>query len=173
MSGMTTRTLADLVHFPNLEFISMFGNIYEDGLGIEDAFLIFTEICSLIRQFTLKECPDLTDNCVLYLVMSCVNLEELTLNGSYKLTDDAAQHIGNYFIELKQSNISDDSLKKFADCCDKLKIVNIDWCFNITGSGVAYLVKKCGKTIQLLSMVECHNVAPDAANLAKSVLKQH
>ncbi|CAG8752386.1 4260_t:CDS:2, partial [Gigaspora rosea] len=206
ISGLTTRTLADLVHFPNLEFISMFGNMNEDGLDIENAFITFTSACPLIRQFVLEECPDLTDNCVRFLVMSCINLEELTLNGSYKLTDETTQHIGTYcqqlkvlrigkspgitdsginemlnlgfgslleVIELKQNNITDNSLKKLADCCDKLKEVNVNWCHNITGSGVAYLVKKCGKSMQYLSMVECFNVAPDAVDLARKILGQH
>ncbi|CAG8609237.1 6802_t:CDS:2 [Dentiscutata erythropus] len=206
ISGITTRTLADLAHFSNLESISMFGNMYEDGLCIENAFIIFTSACSLLRQFVLEECPDLTDKCVLYLVTSCINLEELTLNGSYKLTDEATQHIGKHckqlkvlrigkspgitdsginemldlgfgslleIIELKQNNITDNSLKKLADCCVNLKEVNVNWCSNITGCGVAYLVKKCGESMKYLSMVDCFNVAPDAADLARKVLGQH
>ncbi|CAG8515503.1 977_t:CDS:1 [Cetraspora pellucida] len=206
ISGITTHTLVNLAHLPNLECISMFGNMYEDGLVIEDAFLTFAKSCPLLRQFALEECPDLTDNCVRHLVVSCVNLEELTLNGSYNLTDEATQYIGNYcnrlkilrigkspgitdsgislmldlgcgslleIIELKQNNITDNSLRKLADCCDKLKMINVNFCPNITGSGVAYLVKKCGKLMQHLSMVDCPNVALDAADLARRVLGQH
>ncbi|CAG8660160.1 29364_t:CDS:2, partial [Racocetra persica] len=64
ISGITTNTLVNLAYLSNLECISMFGNMHEDGLGIEDAFLKFSESCPLLRQFVLEECPDLTDNCI-------------------------------------------------------------------------------------------------------------
>ncbi|CAG8472760.1 9923_t:CDS:2 [Diversispora eburnea] len=162
---MTTRSIANLIKFPNLKSLQLKNIINNRDLSIENIFSKLTDSCPSLCEFTLQDSSCLTDNCIQHLVMSC-NLEVLDLNGSISLTDVTMNNIGIYCKKLKILRIG----KSPGITDEGVKEINFSWCRNITGSGIAYLIQKCKNSLRKLFLNECSSISPDAVYYARAVL---
>lgn len=164
----TTQSIANLTTFSNLKSVHLSCLIYED-LPIEDAFLKLSESCPPLREFTLQNCSQLTDNCIQRLVMSC-NLEVLNLYGCNLLTDTIMNDIGFNCKELKilrigkSPGITDagiSSLFKSRDSSkgsnSKLEIIDLKQNSNITDDSLKAIADNCDK-IKEINFSWCRNI---------------
>ncbi|CAG8653032.1 13729_t:CDS:2, partial [Acaulospora morrowiae] len=150
--SLTDNCVRCLVTSFNLEVLELNGN----NLLTDETMYNIGVYCSRLKVLRIGKSPGITDHGVLSLFNNS--------SGEHPLE----------IIDLRQnSNISNVSLEKIADHCCNLREINVQWCSEITGSGVAYLVKKCKRTLKNLYMEECSKVSLDAANFAQEMIGLH
>ncbi|CAG8510194.1 14695_t:CDS:2, partial [Acaulospora colombiana] len=148
---LTDNCVRNLIASCHLEVLELNGDILLTDETMQD----IGAYCKRLKILRIGKSPGITDNGVLSLFVP---------GGEISLE----------VVDLRQnSNISNISLEKIADNCGNLKELNVQWCGKITGSGVAYLVEKRGKTLKHLFLEECFNVSPDAVEYARKVIGSH
>ncbi|RHZ51056.1 hypothetical protein Glove_485g13 [Diversispora epigaea] len=166
---MTTRSIANLIKFPNLKSLQLKNIINDRDLSIEDTFIKLTDSCPPLCEFTLQDSPCLTDNCIQHLVMSC-NLEILDLNGSISLTDITMNNIGIYCKKLrilrigKSSGITDEGVSLLFKSRDnsqegnnELEIIDLKQNSNITDASLKIIADHCNK-VKEINFSWCRNI---------------
>ncbi|RIA99250.1 hypothetical protein C1645_747718 [Glomus cerebriforme] len=134
--------------------------------------------CSELKELNISSSIYLTDETMRLIGNYCKQLKVLHIGKSPGITDAGVINVvmsdcGPLLevIDLQRnSNITDETLKVMSSHCKCLREANFTWCKNVTGSGVAALVRRCGNTLKHLVLQECYNVAPDAIELSRSIL---
>ncbi|KAH6588168.1 hypothetical protein BASA50_004444 [Batrachochytrium salamandrivorans] len=86
---LSRHTLLHLASFKLLEIIKINSlNLSQPkDLSMDDAFLILAEGCPLLTSISMRNCPDLTSQCLIYIMQLCDSLHTIHIPGSARVND--------------------------------------------------------------------------------------
>lgn len=113
-----------------------------------------------LQELNLGRCS-ITDE-TLFRVAVLRNLEQLRLQWCSGITDIGIRTVVEHctllkILDLKNCQITDDSLQSVATRCRNLQRLNISWCTSISDQGVVRIAEMC-RVLEEFNMVWCSNI---------------
>ncbi|KAL1832694.1 hypothetical protein ACET3Z_002345 [Daucus carota] len=153
------------IHCHNLEELGLQGCTCITDSGL--AFLV--KGCQKIKCLDFSKCNNVGDTGICGISKTCAaSLKILKLSDCYKLGDESMLSLAKYCNNLEVliiggcRNLSDKSIKLVATACSvNLKILQMDWCLNVSDSLVNCILLQC-RSLEILD-INCCDEVTDAA----------
>ncbi|KAL4216584.1 hypothetical protein ACF0H5_024307 [Mactra antiquata] len=119
-----------------------------------------------VRSVNLTDCRFLTNKGIADLLASCKLIEDLKIIRCSDVTDIAFATLqtNEHLVYLNldgSSRLTDNTLRKIAECCPNLQSLHLNHCTKVTNGGVNSLARNCHHIIEL-QLNHCCRVGDDA-----------
>ncbi|RDD47381.1 F-box/LRR-repeat protein 7 [Trichoplax sp. H2] len=147
-----------------------------DGANLSDFALEFISHCKLLHKLDISFCDQMT-SAALYHLRALKDLRSLRLKKGHNFTNDALNDLFNYVILTRNihwschitlldltecSQLDNNGLHSIAANCPQLKELNLSWCWNISDTGVDYILRMCRLLVSViligLHQITCNNL---------------
>ncbi|EGF82894.1 hypothetical protein BATDEDRAFT_23160 [Batrachochytrium dendrobatidis JAM81] len=164
---LTRHTLLHLALFKRLESVKIdsLNLSLPKNLSIQDSFLIFAEGCSSLSTLSMRDCPELTSQCILYILQLCDSLSTLHIPGSAQINDQVLlfmimDGVCDRIVDLNISQcprLTSSALLPFASKLGHIKRFIASSCPGITDN-IVQAVLSASKALEYLDISLCPNV---------------
>ncbi|KAL7313059.1 hypothetical protein PS15m_006849 [Mucor circinelloides] len=143
-------------------------------ITIEQIVRLLKASARFLKVANFRGCIQLTGHGLRTLSLSCPNLQVLNIKDCRGLSSASLGYFLQHAANLRVLNVSGlDTVKSSTlahATCSKLERLEMNWCRNITGSGILPLVKQSSATLTYLNINGCPQLHEEAMSLLGSSL---
>lgn len=139
-----------LIENPKLGELAILGCDLQAATGLANYIQSHGKVVVPLKKLVLQNCHGLTEEALHTIVTHCTLLEQVHLP--------------------KLTVVMDTTLNQLAAYTQKLRILDISDCTQVTGVGLQALVRAHGSHLEKLVLNNCQRIGPDAVNWAVSQL---